>query len=173
MCIFFVKKGNELAPILLGGGQEQELRSGTVNTPAIVGFAEAIKDLNDEDQIHIQNLCSKFLKNITEHFPDVVLNGPVIGENRLPNNLNLSFKGIDVKLLFTKLSERGIAISTGSACSSAKKTASPVLLAMGRNETEALESVRISLSKWTTINEMVILFQTLNEIIPPLRGQHE
>ncbi len=169
----FIKKGLELKPLLIGGGQEQELRSGTVNTPAIVGFAEAVKDLNDDDQIHIQNLCSNFLKNIKEHFPDVGLNGPVIGPKRLANNLNLSFKRIDGKQLFTKLSERGIAISTGSACSSAKKTASPVLLAMGRTESEALESVRISLSKWTTINEMGILFQTLNEIVPTLRSPHE
>lgn len=165
----FIRKGLKLTPLFRGGGQEQELRSGTVNTPAVIGFAEALKDLNEEDQAHTQNLCLNFLKNIKESFPDVVLNGPEFGPNRLSNNLNLSFKGIDGKKLFTKLSERGIAISTGSACSSAKKVASPVLLAMGRTESESLESIRISLSKWTTINDMGRLFQALKEIIPTLR----
>lgn len=167
----FVRGQTKLHPLMLGGGQEQGLRSGTLNAPGIVGFAEAIKDLSSDDFTHFKNIAQDFLQKVQHEFKDVVLNGAPYGEKRLPNNINLSFWGVDGKELFLKLSERQIYISTGSACSAAKKTASPVLLALGKKENEAMQAVRISLSKWTTTKEMDELLKHLIEIIPTLRSQ--
>lgn len=167
----YIRSGTKLHPFILGGGQELGLRSGTLNAPAIVGFSEAIKDINQDDLTNIKNIAQDFLKKIEIEFDNVKLNGAPYGENRLPTNINLSFKNVDGKTLFLKLSEHKIYISTGSACSSNKKTASPVLLALGKTEKDALQSIRISLSKWTAAKDMEMLFQHLKEIVPTLRSQ--
>lgn len=160
----YIKKGINFSPLLNGGGQEFGLRSGTYNTPAIVGFAKAVEISNIDDSIRIKKLRDYFIKRISNKIKNVRLNGSS-GDERICNNINISIENISGKFLLTELNKRNIFISAGSACSSTKLTPSHVLLSIGQSETQANEAIRIGLSKWTTKTELDIAIINIIEIV--------
>ena len=130
----FIKKGLRVAPQILGGGQENGMRSGTENVASIVGFGKACeiaKERLKENSSHFKKLHSSMLERITKEIPHVKLNGHP--EKRIFNNIHLTFLGVQGEDLIIKLDEHGIAASTGSACSVHTQKASHVLKAMSFN----------------------------------------
>jgi cysteine desulfurase len=136
----------ELVALMHGGGQERDVRSGTIDSPAIVGFAVAAELAvkgRCERGVYLAGLRDDLIRRVTELVPDVELNGPV-GDQRLPGNVHLSFPGCEGDSLLMLLDAQGIECSTGSACSAGVPQASHVLLAMGRDEATARGSLRFS-----------------------------
>jgi cysteine desulfurase len=142
-----------LVPLFSGGGQERGLRGGTPNTPGIVGFGTAAEIADKEqssDASRLGRLAADLLSGLTQRIPGVELNTGTA--ERLPNTLNLRFIGADAETVMASMP--GIMVSAGSACQSAVPTHSHVLLAMGLGATEASESLRISLGRPTTSDEI-------------------
>jgi len=168
--LLYTKKGVKIAPLLHGGGQEKNMRSSTVNTAAIVGFAEALKialkTMAEENQ-RITNLRNRLIKNILAKIPDSYLNGHP--KKRLSNNANIRFAFVEGEAVMLRLNKAGIAVSTGSACSSYKLEPSHVLLACGLKFQQIHGSVRFSLGRWTTKEEIDKVVQVLPKIIEDLR----
>lgn len=167
--LLYVREGIKLVPLLHGGGQENGLRSSTVNVPAVVGFAKAAEICQKEmktESVRISNLRDKLIKNILK-IEGAKLNGHP--SRRLPNNINISFPFIEGESLVIQLDMQGIACSTGSACSSMKLEPSYVLLAIGLKPGQAHGSLRISLGRFTTEKEIKYFLQVLPSIIKQLR----
>jgi cysteine desulfurase len=164
----YIRESIKITPLLHGGGQENDLRSGTYNTPGIAGFGAAVEKTDKRDSTRMKKMRSYFIDKVLNTFDGVKLNGPD-GAKRLCNNINLSFVGIEGKEIFRELNSRGIMVSTGSACRSTKLVQSNVLTAIGQSHKDANSAIRISLSKWTTKKELDITFTNLIEIIPKLR----
>ncbi|HEX7578971.1 MAG TPA: cysteine desulfurase family protein [Thermoanaerobaculia bacterium] len=142
-----------LSPLTYGGGHERGLRSGTLNVPAIVGFAAAARlalESREEESLRVGALRDRLHASILEAVPDALLNGHPA--RRLPGTLNLAFAGVDGDALFLELS--GLAVSPGAACSSASLEPSHVLLALGRPPALARASIRFSLGRFTTAAEV-------------------
>jgi len=167
----FVKKGTKITPLIYGGGHEMGLRSGTENVAGIVGLAAAIKEIQDPKikihNIRIKHLRDKIIKTILKIIPEAKLNGSQI--YRLPNNVNISFKGAEGEAMVIASDQKGIAVSTGSACSSKTLEPSHVLRALGLSDEEAHGSLRITLGRQTTQKEIEKLFKVLPSIIQRLR----
>jgi len=168
--ILFVRKGTKIEPLLHGGGQEAGLRSSTVNVPAIVGMAQACKiakkEMKDEGRC-LTRLSNKLISGVLRKIPGSYLNGHP--KKRLPNNANFWFEGVEGESIVIQLDLRGIAASTGSACSSAKLEPSHVLLAIGLKHEEAHGSLRLTLGRWTKESEINYLLKVLPEVIKNLR----
>ena len=166
----FVRKGIKIEPILHGGGHELGLRPGTINLPAIVGFAKAIeiaeKEMKKEKQ-RLTGLRDKLIKSILNKIENSYLNGHPV--KRLPNNVNLRFSFIEGESIILELDSLGIMVSSGSACSSPKLEPSHVLLAIGLTHQQAHGSVRISLGRWTKESDINYLIKILPGIIERLR----
>jgi cysteine desulfurase len=166
----FVREGTKIDPILHGGGHEMGLRSSTVNVAAIVGFAEACKIAKKEmkkEAKRIKRLSERLIKGILEKIPGSHLNGHPI--KRLPNIVNFWFEGIEGESLVLKLDLMGIAVSTGSACSTQKLEPSHVLLAIGLKPEQVQGSLRISLGRWTKREEIDYLLEVLPKAVEQLR----
>ena len=150
----FVRYGVRLAPRFHGGRQERTLRPGTENVPAIVGFGKACELARarlDADARRLAELRNHFEERIQTRVNDTRING---GASRLPNTSNIAFAGLDGEALTINLDMLGMAVSTGAACSSADKTPSHVLVAMGQTAAEARSSVRFSFGRNTTDEEI-------------------
>ena len=158
-----------LVPILDGGGHETGLRSGTLNVPGIVGFAKACeicrKTLKAESR-RTAALRDRFGKLLREAVPDLVMNGP--RHKRLPNNLNLSFPGVEARALMQALPE--LAFSSGSACTSTSLEASYVLKAMGVPEPLRRSSVRFGLGRFNTERDIRRAAGRIAEAVKKIRG---
>lgn len=166
----FKRQDVKLSPILHGGGHELNLRSGTENTPGIVGIGEAIRIATDRmstDMKIIQGLRNTLIKSTLE-IEESYLNGHP--SNRLPNNAHFRFTAIEGESLIMLLDDKGIMASTGSACSSADLTASHVLLAIGLKPEEAHGSLRITLGRTNTKEEINYISESLPNIIQTLRN---
>jgi cysteine desulfurase len=166
----FVREGTKIDPILHGGGQEMGLRSSTVNVTAIVGFAEACKIAKKEMEREAKKLTrlrDKLIKGVLEKIPGSHLNGHPT--KSLPNIINFWFEGIEGESLVLKLDLMGIAVSTGSACSTQKLEPSHVLLAIGLKPEQIQGSLRISLGRWTNEKEIDYLLEILPKTIKQLR----
>jgi cysteine desulfurase len=164
----YVRKGTPLRPIILGGGQEFGLRSGTENVPYIVGFAKAVELVfSAKGGSAIKNLRDKLWGYIIKNKGDVRLNGSF--NNRLPNNLNIRFPGISNESLLIALDRGGLAVSAGSACSSGAMSTSHVLRAIGLTECQSKESIRITIGKNTTEKEIRIAAEIITKIIKTLK----
>lgn len=166
----YVKKNILLEPILHGGGHENGLRSSTLNVPAIVGFAAAAKIYEQERTVEnerISALRDLLIYNLIR-LPDVLLNGPV-GKQRLPNNVSLSFGKVEGESLLMRLDMAGIEVSTGSACSSKNLEASHVLLAIGLPHERAHGTIRFSLGRMTTEQEIQKVIEKVPKIVNALR----
>lgn len=165
----YAESGIDFEPLFHGGGHEKGHRSGTENTPGIVGFAAATELLQNEGQEEInrqRKLRNKMIDRIGE-IPDTVLNGHP--KKRVANNANFSFKFIEGESIVMKLSEKGIATSTGSACSSPTLEPSHVLLSIGLHPTLAHGSLRITLGRTVHERDVGYLLEVLPGIIEDLR----
>ena len=152
----YISKGlNDFAPLLHGGGQEQGLRSGTLNVAGIVGFGKACEVANKllkNNSNQTKELTELFLKTLKETYPDIEINGHP--EKRIPGNLNLILKGTDSAKLSASLSTK-IAFSTSSSCQSDSSKPSHVLRALGLSAKDKKSSIRIGLSRLNSIQEVI------------------
>jgi cysteine desulfurase len=167
----FIKKGLTIAPEILGGGQENGMRSGTENVASIVGFGKACeiaKEKLNENISHFQTLHSSMLSRIVKEIPHVKLNGHT--EKRIFNNIHLTFLGVNGEDLIIKLDEHGIAASTGSACSVHTQKASHVLKAMGFNHEQITGSLRLSFGYMNTLDEVEQAVEVLKKVVAELRS---
>jgi len=166
--LLYVRKGLKLGTLLHGGGHESGMRSGTENIPGIVGFAKAAELCKIPDP-GIAELRDQLIKRVLGSVKDCWLNGPS-GSKRLPNNTNFSFKFIEGEALILRLNEKGIAGSTGSACSTKSLKPSHVLTAIGLSHTDAHGSLRLTLSRNTTKEEIDYVLKALPGVVEDLRS---
>lgn len=167
---FYVRKGAPLSPVITGGGQEFGIRSGTENVPYIAGLAKAIELVFRNRGInykYVENLRNKLLNYIIKYNKDAELNGALT--NRLPNNINIRFSGVNNETFLVALDRMGVAVSAGSACSSRATNISHVLMAIGLNEKQAKESIRVTLGKYNTEKEIKIVAEIINKIAKSLK----
>ena len=167
----FIKKGVIITPQILGGGQENGMRSGTENVASIVGFGKACeiaKERLNENISHFQTLHSSMLSKIVKEISHVKLNGHP--GKRIFNNIHLTFLGVQGEDLIIKLDEHGIAASTGSACSVHTQKASHVLKAMGFNHEQITGSLRMSFGYMNTLNEVEQTVEVLKKVVSELRN---
>lgn len=168
--VLFVKTGSRLGKLINGGEQERGLRAGTTPTPLIVGMAKAleisVRDREKNNQ-RILRLRNMFIDRVLSEIPYVYLNGN--RENRLPNNVNLSFAFIEGESVLMRLDLAGIAVSSGSACASGSLEASHVILSLGVKEELAHSTIRFSLGVDTTEQQMDYVFNVLKKTVDDLR----
>ncbi len=168
--VLFVKSGTPLSAIQLGGHHENNLRSGTLNVPGIVGLAKALslsqknKERNSEK---ISKIRDFFTENIKQKIPNLLINTPLASSS--PSHANITFIGAEGESILIALDLLGVAVSTGSACASGDLKASPVLLAMGIKEELAHGTIRFTFGKYTSLKEIEYLFKILPPIIKKLR----
>jgi cysteine desulfurase len=168
--ILYVRKGTRLAPFMLGGHQEGGRRAGTENVPGIIGLGKACElamQNFDEESKKVRNLRDRLEKEILKECPDCMVNGDV--ENRLPNTSNISFEFIEGEAILLMLDKFGICASSGSACTSGSLEPSHVLRAMGVPFTAAHGSIRFSLSRYNTEEEVNYTVEKIPPIIARLR----
>ncbi|MEM4268021.1 MAG: cysteine desulfurase family protein [Candidatus Woesearchaeota archaeon] len=163
----FIRKGTKIEPFMDGGGQEFRLRSGTENVPGIVGFAKAATLIQKEDVIRMEKLRDALISDLLK-IPNTHINGAV-GKDRLCNNISVSFNFIEGESLVTLLDIEGVSVSTGSACSSSSLEPSHVLLAIGLRHEIAHGTIRITLSKYTTSDEISYATKKIKEAVEKLR----
>jgi len=166
----FIKEGTKIEPLIHGGGHESGLRSSTVNVAAIVGFAGACKVCKKEmekESKRLTKLRDKLIKGVLEKIELSHLNGHP--KERLPNNAHFWFSFIEGESLVIQLDLLGVAASTGSACSSAKLEPSHVLLTIRLRPQEAHGSLRLSLGRWTTEEEIDKVLEVLPKVVKKLR----
>jgi len=168
--ILYLKKRIKLTPLIHGGGQEQGLLNGTENVPAIIGFAKALELAQaekDKENKRLIGLRDYFIKKVLTEIKDSFLNGHPT--KRLPNNVNISFLNVEGESVLLHLNEKGVYVSTGSACSSHKLEISHVLDAIGLVHDAAHGSIRFSLGKPTSKTDLDYVIKQLIEIIAILR----
>ena len=166
----FIRRGAPFLPLITGGGQERERRSGTENVAGIMGLAAALEladSQRDEISAHCRRLRDRIIDEISSQVPNCVLNGHPT--ERLPNNVNFSFEGVEGEPILLGLDLQGIAASSGSACSSGSLEPSHVLLALGQTADLARGSLRITLGKHNTDAEVDRLLSVLTDLIRELR----
>ena len=168
----YIRRGLDIVPLIHGGGQESELRSGTENVPGIVGFGKACELAGKkfpEYQKQVSVLRDYLISQVLHNIPHSRLNGPAAAD-RLPANAHLTFFGVNGEDLIIKLDENGIAASTGSACSVKKQKPSHVLKAMGFSYEEITGSLRLTLSMENTKEEIDQTVTVLSRIVQELRS---
>ncbi len=166
----YVRRGVRLEPIMNGGQQDVRRRAGTKDVAAIIGFARVVRLISEEGPESAQQVAwlrDRLLRGIMESVDGVWLNGHPV--ERLPGNLHLGFDGVDGRVLARNLDRRGIAVSTGSACSSGQSEPSHVLTAMGLNHRRAYSCVRFSLGRGTTMEEIERVLEVLPREVERLR----
>lgn len=165
----YVRNGVKLQPIIHGGGHEKGLRSSTHNVPGIAGLGKACELAGkrmEKDTAHMRSLRDLLIKNVLQ-IEESYLNGHP--ELRLVNNAHFRFTGIEGESLLLGLDEKGIATSTGSACSSKKLQASHVLTAIGLSPVEAHGSLRMTLGRESTKDEIAMVSRVMPEVVTRLR----
>ena len=167
----YIRKGIKLAPFMHGGGQEKKRRASTENVPGIVGFGRAAElaqqEIHEETQ-RLTHLRNMLIKRLMEQIDHVHLNGPP--QKRLPNNINVSVDFVEGESMLLNLDLEGISASTGSSCSSSSLEASHVLLATGLPHEQAHGSLRFTLGKWTSEDDIDRVMEVLPKIISRLRA---
>lgn len=168
---FYMKKGLKVKPIIFGGGHERGQRSGTENTPSIVGLSEAVKiDLAEMNNaaINVMSVKKTLADRILNEIPNTYINGPSLDEGS-PYVLNISFDGLRSEVLLHSLEENEIYVSAGSACNSKKKGASTVLSAIGLSESRIEGAIRFSFCRFNTLDEADKCVNVLKERVAFLR----
>jgi cysteine desulfurase len=165
-------RGVQPVPVLHGGGQESEVRSGTLDAPAIRAFAVAAAVMashRDEEAARLAKLRDDLIAQVLAAVPDAILNGPPAGPGRLPGNAHFSFPGCEGDALLMLLDAKGIACSTGSACTAGVAQPSHVLLAMGADEARSRGSLRFSLGHTSTQDDVDALGAAIGEAVQRAR----
>ena len=166
----YIRKGTKLVPFMHGGEQERRRRASTENIPGIVGFgkaAELARRETSEEAKRLTYFRGKLIKGLRERIDHIRLNGHPV--KRLPNNVNISFDFVEGESICLNLDLEGICASTGSACSSSSTEPSHVLLAMGLPSEQAHGSLRLTLGRWTTEEEINRVLEVLPRIVGRLR----
>ncbi len=185
--ILFARTGVRLEPIVHGGGQERDLRSGTENVPGIVGLAAALDfavTQKAKENKRLIELQYYFVDRLSKKVKDIKVNGPVISKKvsaklnrgpkennltRLPNNINITFSGVEGETLMLYLDSLNIAVATGSACATASLDPSHVLVALGASKQDAYSAVRFTMGHQTTKDTLNFVIEALEELVPMLR----
>lgn len=165
----YVRKGVQLKPIVHGGGHEKGLRSSTLNVPGIIGLGKACelaKERMQKDMEYLRSLRDKLIKNVLQ-IEESYLNGHP--EKRLVNNAHFRFAGVEGEAMLLAMDAKGIATSTGSACSSKNLQASHVLAAIGLDPEYAHGSIRLSIGRETTEEDVMYVCESLSEVVEKLR----
>ena len=165
----YIKKGIPIAPIILGGGQERQRRSGTENVPGIVGFSKALV-LADNEKNTFNSHCKKLVEELRLNLKNIKYEYSIVTptKNSLSNILNICFKGFEGEPILIGLDMDGIFASSGSACSSASLEPSHVLISMGIDPKLAIGSIRFSFSMENTLDEIQFLTNSLESVLSEL-----
>jgi cysteine desulfurase len=167
----YIKKGVQLEVLIHGGGQEDGIRSGTENIPGIVGLGKAAEIANNNlENImkHNQEIRDQLVEKVTSEIKDSYINGSL--ENRLPNNIHFRFSGIEGESLILRLDDKGIMGATGSACSTRDLKGSHVLAALGIKPALSHGSLRLSIGKDNSIEDVDYIVQSIKEVVEYLRS---
>jgi cysteine desulfurase len=167
----YIRKGTRITSWSHGGHHERSRRAGTENVPGIVGLAKALeiaeRDMEEQSR-HLRNLSEAFYQKLTQAIPDVILNGHL--ERRIPNTLNLSFKAVEGESVILSLDLKGVAVASGSACTSGTLEPSHVLSAMGVSPEIAQSAIRFSFGRGNTMEDVDYVIGILPEIVSRLRA---
>jgi cysteine desulfurase len=169
--VLYKKHKLKIDPLILGGGHERGLRSGTENVPGIIGLGKAVELAMaemEEEEMRIRPIRDRLQKGIIETIPEILINGDT--DQKLYNTLNISIKTIEGESILAMLDGEGFALSSGSACSSKSLEPSHVLLALGLKHEDAHGSLRISLGKYNTEDDANRLLEVLPPIVQRLRS---
>ena len=167
----YIRKGTRILPFMHGGGQERGRRASTHNVPGIIGFGRAIEIARqemDEEAESLTSLRDKLVTGILDRIDNVRLNGHP--QNRLPNNINISVSFVEGESMCLNLDLEGICASTGSACTSGNLEPSHTLLALGVSPEQAHGSLRFTLGKWTSDEDIERVLEALPRIVGKLRA---
>jgi cysteine desulfurase len=165
--VLHVKAGIELKPIIVGGGQERNLRSGTENVPGFVGLAKALdiaQKMRESESKRLTELRDLLIKEICEKISNAQINGSP--KHQAPHIVHVTFPGSDNERLMMELDERGVQCAVGSACSASNVEPSHVLSAIGMTKEDARASIRFSLGRHTTKNDIQKTAKILKGLIP-------
>jgi len=171
--ILYIRKGTPIRYQQDGGGQESGRRGGTENVPLIVGMAEALVRADRDRDIyndHCRGLRNRLWDAIRSEIPDVILNGPDVSGPRLANNLNVSFCGVQGETALLGLDMAGVAASAGSACTTGNSEPSHVLRAIGRSAEEARSSIRFTVGRGNSEEEIDDAGRLISEVIARTRA---
>lgn len=166
----YIRKGTKISPLIYGGHQEREMRAGTENTIGIVGFGEAVRVIKErgyKDKKRIDKLSESLKRGVEEKIPKVKFNGHE--KKRIKGTLNFSFLGLEAEAILLALATKEIYVSTGSACSEGAEEVSHVLSAIGLRPEIARSSIRMSLGRFNTEEDIDIVLSELPEIVEKLR----
>lgn len=169
--VLYIRRGVDLDPLIAGGGQERQIRSGTENVAAIAGMGEALKLAETErpaSRVYFKRFSDRLISGIAERVASSQFNGHA--DERVPEIANFSFPGVEGEPILLGLDFRGIAASSGSACSSASLEPSHVLLAMGVTPERAVGSIRISFGRETTESDVDDVLDVLPDVLGQLAG---
>ena len=167
----YIKRGTPILPLIYGGHQEGRIRAGTENTPGIIGFGEAARLVLErlpKDQKRLEKLGEKLKHGIEDRIPSVKFNGHEA--KRIKTTVNYSFPGLEAEALLLGLATEEIYVSTGSACSEDSEEVSHVLEAIGLNQEEAQSSIRMSLGRFNTQEDVEAVLNILPEMVANFRG---
>lgn len=168
----YVKSGVDIDPIITGGGQEMGFRAGTENVPYIVGLGMAVEiagSMRESEAKRLIELRDYFIEEVLKRISAAELNGPK-KDNRVSNNANFLFKGCRADKLIIALDEDGIAVSAGATCNIKTATSSETLMALGKTEEESQESIRFTLGRGTTKDELDYVLFHLEKIVNNILG---
>lgn len=166
----YVKAGIRMSPLFFGGSHEKKRRPGTENVAGAVGLAKALEVAlrrQNDDYKHHQELSEYFIGKVFATIPDVQLNGS--REHRLPHTMNISFRGIEGESILLGLDLEGIAVSSGSACTSGATEPSHVLMAMGVEKLMGQGAIRFSMGRWSTKEQLDYVLKALPKVVNRLR----
>ena len=163
-----MRDGVRLQPILEGDDRERGLRPGTPNVAGVVGFSRAADLMTEEHALKMRILRDELIESLLT-VSDSRLNGPR-GKGRLCNNVNVSFRYVEGEAVLMHLDLRGVVVNTGSACYSQKLEPSHVIRALGGTLEESHGSIRLSLSKWTTREELAYAAEATKQVVGQLRN---
>lgn len=167
--LLYIRSGVPINSLIQGGHQERNLRSGTVPVPGVVGFAEALSlAIKNQSTTYkkIQKLRDQLYTKLHKQLPQIIINTPLT--NSTPSHLNISFPGLEGDIIQALLDEKGLAVSTGSACASGDITLSHVLMAMTQDEKISQGALRLTLGKLSTKKEIMTASQIISEVIKKL-----
>ena len=169
--LLYMNEKAKVSPIILGGGQQRGMRSGTDNVSSIAGFGQAVKEIyknRSEKNEYLYDLKKYMIQRLSE-LEDVVIHGNREDAKSAPHIINVSFVGVGSEVMLHTLEDRGIYVSAGSACSTHKRTKSPTLTAIGATNEQIDSSVRFSFTEENTKEEVDMVIDVLKQVLPMLR----